>query len=168
MGIYYHYANFTKRERLAVDALGGSPRFSAAGRTLAARAFHLLMFDRTPGAPGDDPKHWQGRWARDSVAIVGDDLLPDFEKFKAEFADIGANAILLVHSADGFEEIAEAAHKSKSLFMELCYLVSTRQALELEPHMKQEFGGRYLQRFKELCREDRLFTPVDLITAARA
>ncbi|NMC19092.1 MAG: hypothetical protein GYA33_01620 [Thermogutta sp.] len=163
MGVYFHYANLTKRERFAVNSLGGGIKFSALGRTLAARAFHLLMvsmgeFGRTTSAPMGP-----GHWAADSIAIVGDDLVPDWEGFKNDFTDIEADVIVLVFNADGFEEIGAAAAKDDALFMQLCYLVSTRQAMRLEPHMRERFGTNFLQRYKDLCRDRTWFVPKDLV-----
>lgn len=163
MGIYYHYANLTKRERFAVDSLGGGVKFSALGRTLAARAFHLLVVSLGQPRQSEQPVPMgPGHWAADSIAIVGDDLLLDWEGFKSEFADIEANAIVLVFNSDGFNEIGQAAAEDDSFFMQLCYLVSTRQAIRLEPYMRERFGANYLQRYKELCREVAWFTPKDL------
>jgi hypothetical protein len=162
MGIYYHYANLTKRERFGVDSLGGGIKFAALGRTLAARAFHLLVMSmEAPGQTKAVPMG-PGHWAADSIAIVGDDLVPDWESFKNEFTDIEADAIVLVFNADGFEEIGAAAAQDDSLFMQLCYLVSTRQAMRLEPHVREQFGANYLQRYKELCRDRAWFVPRDL------
>ena len=166
MGIYYHYANFTKRERFGVGAVGGSSKGWAFGYTLASRAFHLLLAGQpgtvAPSAPGT-----RGSWAGDSIAVVGDDNMPDWEQFQREFADLEANAILLVYRTDGFEPIGEVAESNTFLFMQLCHLVATRQAMELEPHLKQRFGGPFLRRYKELCKEHFWFKPKDVVVAAR-
>ena len=164
MGVYYHYANFTRRERFGVDAVGGGIKLSNLGYTLASRAFHLFLAGSS-GRKEDTPRHGLGRWAGDSVAIVGDDLVPDWEQFKAEFTDIEANAILVVFRADGFEEIGAVAQGDTRLFMQLCHLAVTRQVPELEPHLKQTFGGRYLARYKELCQRGQ-FEPKDLVMPA--
>ena len=152
MGVYFHYANFSKRERFAIDAIGGGINRGAVGRTLAARAFHLLLMGEpapgqhvTPGRPG--------YWAGDSIAIVGDDHLPDWEQFKVDFTDIDPDVILLVFDFDGFDEIGEAAENYTSHFMQLCYLVATRQALALDQHLRRRFGARYMKRYQDLCRE---------------
>ena len=49
--------------------------------------------------------------------------------------------------------------------MQLCYLVVTRQVLELEPHMKNQFGDNFRKRYKELCKERTWFKPRDLSRA---
>lgn len=152
MGVYYHYANFTRRERFGVDAVGGGNKLSNLCYTLASRAFHLFLVDSS-GRKEDTPRHGLGRWAGDSVAIVGDDLMPDWEGFKAEFTDIEANAILVVFRADGFEQIGDVARRDSRLFMQLCHLAVSRQVPDLDPQLKQAFGGRYLARYKELCEQ---------------
>ena len=166
MGIFYHYANFTKRERFAVCALGGGSKIQVLGRTLAARAFHLLTVDRTRPDRDGYVSMGRGHWARDSIAIVGDDLMPDFEHFQADFIDIAADVILIIFDEDGFEAIGEAATQDDMLFMQLCYLVATRQGLRLEVPMRAKFGGDYLKRYKELCRQNVWFSPKDLAASA--
>ena len=102
-----------------------------------------------------------GRWSCDSITLIGntDD---DWLRYSEEFADVHADVILLVYSRDGFEDIASAAENDEPLFMELCHLVVTRQALELEPHMKQKFGTNFRQRFKDYCRNQPGFKPKDV------
>jgi hypothetical protein len=163
MGVDYSYVNFTKRERLEVDALGGGSGHRALGRTLASRAFQLLLIGM-PGGEPPAPGQMKGRWAGDSVAIVGDTEWPDWEQFKVGFADLEANAILMVFRADGFEELGGAAEASTPFFMELCHLVATRQALELERDLKKRFGDRFLHRYKELCAERNWHTPKDMVS----
>lgn len=148
MGSYYYYVNDTKRERFCIDALGGDCRIHAIGRTLASRAFHLLLV-RPPSSPESANAQFEGRWAGDSISIVADDSTPNF----TELTDIRANAILSVFRIDGFEEIGNAADAEVSLFMELCHLVVTRQVIDLEPHLKSKFGAQYLSRYKDLCKE---------------
>lgn len=161
MGTYDHYVNLTKHERFAAD-FGGGAKQHALGRTLASRAFHLMLV----GAPNvGAPAQQRGRWSGDAIAIVGDDLRPDWERLQQDFTDIEANAILLVFNVDGFDSIAEAAQRDTALFMELCHLVASRQAMEIDPHMKRVFGGQYLHRYKELCKEKAWFKPKDLAAA---
>jgi hypothetical protein len=157
MGVYFHYANYSKRERFIASALGGGLKRGCLSHTLASRAFHLLLLDEPARASKD-----VGRWKGDSIAIVGDEILPDWEQFTREFADIEANAILLVLNEDGFEIIGDAAEKDSGLFMELCHLIVTRQAPDLERYMKERFGDSYLRRYKELCGR-KPFEPKDIV-----
>jgi hypothetical protein len=138
MGVYYHYFNFTKRERFCIGALGGGVKRSNLGHTLAGRAFHLMLV----GLPGDRSHASNGRWAFDSVAVVGDDTMPfeQWERLCNEFADISADAVAAVFRADGLDELGSAAEQDDQLFLQLCYLVATRQVMAMEPHMKQRFG----------------------------
>ena len=160
MGVYYHYFNFSKRERFAIDALGGNSKWGGIGRTLAARAFELMLVgvphDRSP-APG-------GRWAFDSVAVVGDDTMPieQWERLSEEFVDVSADAIAAVFRADGFAELGAAAEREDRLFLQLCYLVATRQLPALEPFMRQRFGDAFLKRYKALTEKHPRFVAVDL------
>ncbi len=163
MGIDYIYVNFTRRERFSVDALGGGGRIGALGRTLASRALHLMIL----GAPGDrrpGERRTIGRWTGESIGIIGD-TMAEWESFAAEHTDVAANAIMAVYQQDGFDEIGEAAEEGSALFMQLCYLISTRQAPELEPHMVRKFGAKYLARFAMQAREYPWFTYADLAPA---
>ncbi|HYO09570.1 MAG TPA: hypothetical protein VER17_11415 [Tepidisphaeraceae bacterium] len=151
-----------------MDALGGGSKRSAFAYTLASRAFHLMLDDYPGGYPSatrvlESPWSQAGFWAGDSVAIVGDDqIVPDWERFAKEFAEVDANAILVVFNIDGFRQLGEAAERDDSLFMEMCYLVSTRQALALEPHLRRVFGHKYLHRYKELRQQLVWFHPKNL------
>lgn len=167
MGVYYHYANFTKRERFSIGALGGEVKRSNLGYSLASRAFHLMLAGQPGGVVGPVSRGTIGRWAGDSIAILGDDITPDWGKIRDEFVNIEANAIILVYQVDGFEKLGDAAEREDSLFMELCHLVVTRQATELEWHMKQRFGTPYLQKYKELCAQRIWFEPKDLAEMKR-
>jgi hypothetical protein len=102
-----------------------------------------------------------GRWAYDSIALVGD-TDDNWLRYNEEFADIEADVILLVYAYDGFEDIASAAEAHEDVFVQLCHMVVTRQALELEPHMKQKFGTNFRQRYKDYCRQHPRFKPKDV------
>jgi len=160
MGVYYHYFNFTKRERFCIDALGGGVKSAAIGRTLAARAFDLMLV----GLPHDRSHAFNGRWAFDSVALVGDDALPteQWEQLRDEFADVTADAITTLFKSDGFEELGTAAERNDPLFLQLCHLVATRQLPALEPQMSWRFGDGFLKRYKELMLKHPSFVAVDL------
>jgi hypothetical protein len=163
MGTTYSYANLTQREWFSADALGGSSKSSGLGFNLGARAFDLLLVRGGGHSPSDPVR--MGRWAGDSIAIVGDDD-GEWLRYLEEFADLGADVILLVHAHDGFERLGEAAERDDGLFMQLCHLVVTRQALQLEPDMKSRFGANFRQRYKDLCAENRWFKPKDISRVA--
>ena len=166
MGITYHYANLTKREWFVADALGGNPKAYGVGHSLAARALSLLLLDGNPRAAS--PPVGAGRWSRDSIALIGD-TDEDWLRYLEEFADIEADVILLVmYARDGFEDIASAAENEDGLFMQLCHMVVTRQALGLEPHMKQKFGTNFRQRYKDYCLKNPRFKPKDVAFPAGA
>jgi hypothetical protein len=57
------------------------------------------------------------------------------------------------------------AEADTGLFMELCHLVATRQALQLEAHMRDRFGANFRQRYKTLCQESGWFKPKDVAFA---
>lgn len=163
MSVYYSYANYSKHERFGVDAVGGSGKLGAFGYTLASRAFHLMLVG-PPRSAGSPPRGSRlGRWAGDSIAIVSESNVSDWEQFETQFTDIEADAILTIFHADGFEQIGQAAQGDVGLFMELCHLAVTRQAIELDSPIKAAFGVRYLHRYKELCNEYPWFRGKDLI-----
>lgn len=165
MGVYYHYANYTKRERFCIDTIGGGCKLSALGFTPASRAFHLLLHEQ-PKAIAASPHGACGRWSGDSIAIVGDDLTPDWEQFETEFTDIAAHAILLVFETDGFDRIGDAAEEDDCLYMQLCVLIASRQATELERPMQARFGDHFWDRYKRLCEAHVWFTPASLVQLA--
>jgi hypothetical protein len=157
MGVDYHYANLTKREWFAADTFGENSKQSGLGCGLSARAFQLLLLRRELASVS---KFDVGRWSTDSVTLIGDNH-KEFEKYEEDFADVSADVIVMVYAFDGFEEIAEAAGKSKNLFMELCHLVVTHQKQSLERHLIQHFGANYRQHYSELCKQ-RPFMPRNL------
>ena len=144
--------------------MGGGMKFNCIGNTLAARAFELMLTstkarDHQPSGPHSMLGHWSG----DSVAILGDDTEPDWERIKREFADIEASVILLVFEVDGFERLGEAAATDDTLFMELCHLVVTKQAPALAYSLQDRFGPKFLNRYGQLCQEMPWFRPKDLV-----
>lgn len=159
MGVTYHYANLTKCEWFAADALGGDAKARGLGLNLTARAFDLLLLGGHAQSVSGSVD--LGRWSGDRVTLIGD-TDDDWPRYLEEFTDIQADVILLVYAYDGFERIASAAEKDDGLFMELCHLVLTRQALELEPHLRQHFGANFRQRYKDLCGERGWFKPKDV------
>jgi hypothetical protein len=98
--------------------------------------------------------------ADDAIATVGD-TDPEWLACLDGFADLEADVILLVYRNDGFARIGAAALADQGLFMQLCHLVVTRQALHLEPHMTRQFGAKFRQRYRELCERDCNFKPKD-------
>ena len=166
MGTTYHYANLTKREWFSIDALGGNAKLYCLGFNLTARGFELLLVGSRAFAASDVLAVGVGRWALDSIAIIGDDE-DDWLRYNDEFADLTADVILLVASHDGFERIGDAAEHDDHLFMQLCHLLVTDQAPELEVHMRNRFGTRFLSRYRDLCRERSGFKPRDLLGVRR-
>ncbi len=102
-----------------------------------------------------------GRWAGDAVAIIGD-TDDNWLQYNDEFVDLTADVILLVISRDGFDRVGSTAEEDSSLFMQMCHLVVTHQAPDLEKHMRERFGTRFWQRYKDLCRDAACFHPKDI------
>ena len=163
MGANYSYYNLTKRERFSCDALGGNSRRPGCGRDLTSRAFHLLLIDTTrfPKTIGVELEQWSG----DSICLLTDTDV-DWTRYEQEFADISADLILLVLRRDGYETIGEAAEVDDHLFMQICHLAVTKQAPELEPHLKEQFGTNWRQRYKDKCANG-YFKPLDLLRTQR-
>jgi hypothetical protein len=160
MGTTYHYASLTKREWFPTDALGGNPKLGGLGLNLTARGFDLLLVrGQAPAVAAD--LVCAGRWSGDAVAIIGD-TDEEWLRYNDEFADLTADVILLVAARDGFDRIGDAAEEDSGLFMQLCHLVVTRQAPELEPQMRQRFGTRFWSRYQDLCHERSWFKPRDV------
>ena len=149
MGVTYQYANLTKREWFSASAFGGSGNSRGLGTNLTARAFELLLVRpyRRHAEAADAIE--VGRWADDSIAIVGDDDAKWLEYFE-QFADLYADLIPLINHRDGFEGLGEAAAKDDRLYAQICHLIVTRQAMELEGGMKARFGTNFRQRYKEV------------------
>lgn len=159
MGTNYHYANLTKREWFEADAFGENSKRSGLSYGLSSRALHLLLLG--DGSTAATSPINVGRWSSDSITLIGDNDNA-WERYNQEFVDIAADVIMLVFAHDGFEPIAEAAERSNHLFMQLCHLVVTQQALSLERHMKEHFGSNFRQRYSDFCKQNRPFFPKNL------
>ncbi len=161
MGVCYHYINYSKREYFAISALGGADKFSGIGRTLAARAFELMITKHNPETRTGRYAIC-GRWHGDQLGIDGDDFNPEWDMILDEFRNIGPDLIMMLYEVDGFEPIADAATKDTFFFMQLCHLVLTNQTPRLADEMQLFFGARYPKKFAELCRESPWFVPKNL------
>lgn len=154
MSVSYRYANLTKREWFDVSALGGGSADRTLGMSLTARAFELLLVrDRGGGGDGAADRHRIGnpvefgRWADDSIAIIGD-TDDGWTRCRAEFADLYADLIPLVFRRDGFAALGDAADANDRLYVQLCHLVFTQQATQLEAAMVERFGRNYRRRYE--------------------
>lgn len=137
MSLSYYFVNHTRKEWFPVDALGGSRSWRALGISYASRAFESMLMRPS------------GRWAGQVIAISYDtDEEMGYEQLTASYANISANAIVTVFKADGMEHLAEVARGDDQLYLHLCYLVTSRQCLELDGPMKAAFGNHYLAGFK--------------------
>jgi hypothetical protein len=139
MGAYFYYVNHTKREFFSIAALGGGMKHAAIGRTLAARAFELMLISQT------------GRWANDQVELIADDWDRRWEGINETYLDIVANAVLKIFDTDKLEDLGPAADANDDLYMQLCYLAVTHQSEGLEEALKSHFGPGYLRRYKTAC-----------------
>lgn len=148
MSITYHYANLSKQEWFSASAFGGSGDRHGLGSNLTARAFELLLVWGYHQQRKQDPIAF-GRWADDSIAIVGDTDDKWLEYLK-QFADLYVDLIPLIHRHDGFAGLGEAAAKDDRLYVQICHLIFTQQAMELEGAMKERFGTNFRQRYKDL------------------
>jgi hypothetical protein len=146
MSATYHYANLTKREWFGAASLGGNPKRSGLGRNLASRAFELLLIDDCPRSEIHDPVQ-PGRWAGDSVLIVSD-YNDRWHEFRETFVALDADVFLLLHEADGIDEIAAAAERYPEVFLQLSHLVVTHQAPALEWHVRQRYGTMLYERYQ--------------------
>ena len=167
MGTYFHYVNFTKRERFRISALGGGDKLSNVGLNLAARAFELML-TRRPAEEFKKLPDLCGRWAGDEVAVVGDDWDSGWDAIQKDYVDIGANVLLMLMEFDGFEPVGEAAERDASLFMQLCHLATTAQSGALEKEMEKHFGGDFRRTYKQMCRERSWFAPLDVVEGGGA
>jgi hypothetical protein len=159
MGVYYHYVNFTKQERFAINSLGGGIKFGNAGFTPASRALHLLIIDEPRDSSADEYLE-RGRWSGDSIAVLGDDITADFDRLYDACVDIAADAILLVYRYDGCELLFDTAEQEDRLYMQLCHLSANGQAPGLMQDMKARFGASYLQRYRKAAEKSH-FRPQD-------
>jgi hypothetical protein len=165
MGTTYNYANLTKREWFDASALGGNPKLLGVGEGLTAHAFALLLVDIRGQDLVSNSPGLLGHWAGDSIALIGDSD-PAWLKYLEDFADLQADMILLVFRYDGFERLGDVAENYAPLFIQMCHLIVTRQAMHLEAPMKERFGPDYLKRFKELREKYAYFVPKDLAKPA--
>jgi hypothetical protein len=147
MSTSYYYTNSTRQEWFSASAFGGSGNRHGFGQNLTARAFELLLV-RLPGRTPSDHVQF-GCWAGDSIAIVGDSD-DDWPVYSERFTNLYADLIPFLFHFDGFEELGEVAAKCNRLYAQICHLIVSRQALELESAMKEEFGANYLRRYKDI------------------
>jgi hypothetical protein len=165
MSTSYQYASLTKRQWFSASALGGSGNRHGFGKNLTSRAFELLLVG-IPGASAASCGIYAGCWAGDSIAIVGDncDL---WLKYDDDFDDVYADLIPMVNDYDGFEPLAEVAEECGRLYVQICHLIVTKQAIGLEAGMKLAFGANYWQRYKDLYPKlARFQLPRDLLPTA--
>lgn len=160
MGTVYYYANPARREWFPADALGGSAKFAGVGHGLTSRALTLLLV-RVESRPPESGPVRVGRWSGEPVSLIGDSD-PDWERCRDEFADLSADVALLVLGYDGFGRLGDAADGDDTLFAQLCHLAATRQAPELDPHLKSRFGVNYAARYREVCRRRTGSVPKDI------
>lgn len=148
MSITYHYANLTKQEWFSASAFGGSGDRDGLGLNLTARAFELLLVTRSQ-QPDGQVRIEVGRWAGDSIAIVGD-ADEEWLEYQRRFADLYADLIPFINRRDGFSGLADAAAQDDRLYTQICHLIMSRQAAELEVGMKERFGSNFRQRYKDV------------------
>jgi hypothetical protein len=148
MGTTYHYANLTRREWFSTSAFGGSGKLNGLGLTLTGRTFELLLVGGHGRSAESDPVDF-GRWAGDAIEIIGDND-DRWLQCNEQFTDLYADLIPFIHHFDGFEQLGQAATRDRRLYVQICHLIVTRQALELESGMKKTFGANYWARYKEL------------------
>jgi len=161
MGTTYHYASLTKGEWFSTSAFGGSGKLNGLGLTLTGRTFDLLMVAGHPRSKESGPIDL-GRWAGGSIEIIGDSDERWLECYE-RFTDLYVDLIPFIHRYDGFEGLGEHAAKDEGLYVQICHLIITRQALSLESDMKKKFGASYLQRYKDFYRKLHAFEqPKDL------
>jgi hypothetical protein len=147
MSVTYHYANLTKQEWFDASAFGGSGNRHGLGLNLTARVFELLLVRGYQRQTEADPIAF-GRWADDSIAIVGD-TDEKWLEYRERFSDLYVDLIPLINQYDGFAGLAEVAEKNNRLYVQICHLIFTRQAMELEGGMKERFGPDFRQRYKD-------------------
>jgi hypothetical protein len=164
MSVTYHYANLTKQEWFDASAFGGSGDRHGLGSNLTARAFELLLVRGYQRQTPEDPIAF-GRWADDSIAIVGD-TDEKWLEYRDQFADLYADLIPLINRSEGSAALAQAAETNDRLYVQICHLIFTRQTMELESGMKERFGANYRQRYKDtLPKLERSEQPKDLRSA---
>ena len=151
MGVYYYYANHTKREMFPVDCFGGPIKHNGIGRGLGARAFALMLQEN------------HGRWVNDKVVVLGDDHREDWIEIRDSYTNISANAILTVADAGGLEEVLEFAEADERLFMQLCHLIITDQTPNWQSQFEERFGAGYQSRYQKLCLQRQEWIPCDLV-----
>lgn len=109
----------------------------------------------------------KGRWVGDNVAVIGDDDRDDWLKVREDYADITANAILLVVAEGDCDEVLSQAESNKHVFMQLCHMVMTGQAPTFQEQFIARFGVNFAKRYKEFCKERSHWVPSDLAADGR-
>ena len=148
MGTTYQYVNLTREEWFSTSAFGGSGKLNGLGLTLTGRTFELLLVGGYGRSTEPGPVGY-GRWAGDAIEIIGDND-DRWIKCNEQFTDLYADLIPFINHFDGFEQLGQVAEIDGQLYVQICHLIVTRQAVELESGMKKTFGANYWARYKEL------------------
>lgn len=148
MGITYHYASLTKQEWFSASDFGGSGKRGGLGFNLTAHLFELLLISDVGVRSDQRLRVDVGGWAGDSIAIIGDSN-DQWLEYKARFTDLYADLIPMIYRNDGFAPLGDLAADDDRLYVQICHLIFSRQALDLEFNMRERFGPNFGRRYKD-------------------
>lgn len=160
MGEYFKYTNHSKKLKFNIGLNAYKDKFSGIGLTLGARAFCLLL---------TQSDHFNkvyshtliGSWIGDKVSCIGDETVWDYEY--NSYQDITANIIVMLYQIDGAEELIEASTKCNSFFVQLAYLIFTRQFTDIVPEFESTFGKEWSKKYKNILQKKQYYVFHNLV-----
>lgn len=160
MGEYFEYVNHTKKLKFDIGLNAQNNKFSGIGQNLGSRAFCLLLTksDRFNQVYNHT---LIGSWIGDEVSCIGDQTKWNHEH--NSYQDITANIIVMLYQIDGSEKLIAISNECNSLFVQLAYLIFTKQFIYIMNEFEDAFGKEYGKKYKEILANNSDYVLHDLI-----
>jgi hypothetical protein len=160
MGEYFYYANHDKKLKFQIGLDVENCKFSGIGSVLGTRAFCLLL---------TESQHYQqiysntliGSWIGDQVSCIGDET--QWHHGESNYTNINANIIVMLYQIDGTEQLIEAASKYDNFFVQIAYLIFTKQFSDILPKFEQNFGKEWAKKYKNILENNYYGKVYDLV-----
>jgi hypothetical protein len=161
MGEYFYYANHDKKLKFQIGLDVENCKFSGIGYVLGTRAFCLLL---------TESQHYQqiysntliGSWIGDQVSCIGDQT--QWHHGENNYKNINANIIVMLYQIDGAEQLIEAASKYDNFFVQIAYLIFTKQFSDILPKFEQNFGKEWGKKYKNILENNYYGKVYDLVS----
>ena len=158
MGEYFTYANHDKKLKFDISLNTGNVKFSGIGYAFGTRAFCLLL---------TESKDYQKLYSHTLIGSwIGDQT--EWHYPESSYQDITANIILMLYQIDGTERLIEIATQDDHFFVQLAYLIFTKQLTdfvseEFVSEFEQNFGTEWAKKYKTILETHSYYRVYDLI-----